>query len=152
MQIPLALATLAIAFTHPAESVKWTGILALVIAFCSATQDIAISAYRIEIIPRDETTKISHASATDDRGLVDGLRAAGRGPVLPGRPAGLDLEPDLRAAGRHVDPDHGRPSSSPARAQQHRERFREAEEKYERALAAEGRPRACGRASRPGWR
>ena len=87
MQIPLALATLAIAFTHPAESVKWTGILALVIAFCSATQDIAISAYRIEIIPprRDDQdlARLRHG----DGGLVDGLRAARRGPVLPGRPA-----------------------------------------------------------------
>src|SRR5690349_3380795 len=31
MQVPLALATAAIAFTHPADSVKWTGVLALAI-------------------------------------------------------------------------------------------------------------------------
>ena len=140
MQIPLALATLAIAFTHPAESVRWTGILALVIAFCSATQDVAISAYRIEVIPRDEPTKISHASADGDRGLVDGVRAAGRGAVLPRRHAGLDLEPDLHAAGRHVDPDHDRGRSSPARASRTGERFEEAEQKYEKALAEKVAP------------
>ncbi len=87
MQIPLALATLAIAFTHPAESVRWTGILALVIAFCSATQDVAISAYRIEIIPPRRADQDLPRVRHGDRGLVDGLRASRRGAVLPGRHA-----------------------------------------------------------------
>jgi PAT family beta-lactamase induction signal transducer AmpG len=37
--------------------------LALFIAVCSATQDVAIDAYRVELIPKNETAAISHGSA-----------------------------------------------------------------------------------------
>jgi PAT family beta-lactamase induction signal transducer AmpG len=139
MQIPLALATLAISFTHPGESVKWTGILALVIAFCSATQDVAIDAYRVEIIAREETTKISHASATTTAGWWTGYALLGAVPFfladLPGWTwgriymllAAMWLPMMLTVAFARE-------------AGQHRERFREAEEKYERALAEKVAP------------
>jgi PAT family beta-lactamase induction signal transducer AmpG len=139
MQIPLALATLAISFTHPAESVKWTGILALTIAFCSATQDIAIDAYRVEIIPRDEPTKISHASATTTAGWWTGYALLGAVPFfladLPGWTWGRIY---VLLAAMWI------PMMVTViltrEAAQHRERFREAEEKYERALAEKVAP------------
>lgn len=82
MQIPLAAATLGLAFTNPGVSVRWTGILALAIAFCSATQDVAIDAYRIEIIPREETKKIAHASAVTTAGWWAGYGLLGAVPFL----------------------------------------------------------------------
>ena len=139
MQIPLALATLAIAFTHPAESVRWTGILALTIAFCSATQDVAIDAYRVEVIPRSEPTKISHASATTTAGWWTGYALLGAVPfLLADRPgwtwnriyillAAIWL-PLIAVSLLVREPKH------------HPERFREAEEKYARALAAKAAP------------
>jgi PAT family beta-lactamase induction signal transducer AmpG len=139
MQIPLALATLGIAFTHPADSVKWTGILALIIAFCSATQDVAIAAYRIEIIGREETTKISHAAATETAGWWTGYALLGAIPFfladLPGWTwnriyvllAAMWLPMMLTVAFAR----EGR---------QLRHRFKEAEEKYERVLAQKAAP------------
>lgn len=62
MQGLMLLATLGIAFTNPAESLLWTSLLALCITTCSATQDVAIDAYRIDIIG-DEKTKLPPAAA-----------------------------------------------------------------------------------------
>jgi PAT family beta-lactamase induction signal transducer AmpG len=139
LQVPLALATLAIAFTHPAESVKWTGILALVIAFCSATQDICISAYRIEIVPREETTKLSHASAAETAGWWTGYALLGAIPFfladMPGwtwnRIYMLLAAMWLPIMATVLLAREGR---------QHRRRFAEAEEKYERVLAQKVAP------------
>ena len=139
MQIPLALATLGIAFTHPAQSVTWTGVLALVIAFCSATQDISISAYRIEIIPREETAKISHASAAETAGWWTGYALLGAVPFFLADQPGwtwnriyvLLAAMWLPIMFTVVFAREGR---------QHRERFREAEEKYERVLAQKVAP------------
>jgi PAT family beta-lactamase induction signal transducer AmpG len=134
MQVILALATLGISFTHPAQSVKWTSILALAIAFASATQDVAIDAYRVEIIPRDEPTKISHASATTTAGWWTGYALLGAVPFfladLPGWTWGRIY---LLLAAMWI------PMIVTVilvrEGHQHRERFAEAEEKYERALA-----------------
>jgi MFS transporter, PAT family, beta-lactamase induction signal transducer AmpG len=134
MQILLALATLGISFTHPAESVRWTSILALTIAFCSATQDVAIDAYRVEIIPREEPTKIAHASATTTAGWWTGYALLGAIPFfladLPGWTWGriylLLATMWIPMMATVLVAREGR---------QHRERFREAEEKYERVLA-----------------
>ena len=139
MQILLALATLGIAFTNPGNSVKLTGALALVIAFCSATQDIAISAYRIEIIPRDETTKISNSAAAETAGWWTGYALLGAIPFfladLPGwtwnRIYILLAAMWLPIMFTVVVAREGR---------QIRERFREAEEKYERLLAQKVAP------------
>lgn len=139
MQIPLALATLGIAFTHPAQSITLTGALALVIAFCSATQDTAIAAYRIEVISRDETTKIAHAAATETAGWWTGYALLGAIPFfladLPGwtwnRIYMLLAAMWLPIMATVVIAREGR---------QLRERFREAEEKYERALAQKVAP------------
>jgi len=144
MQIILCLATLGISFTHPAESVKWTSVLALAIAFASATQDVAIDAYRVEIIPRDEPTKISHASATTTAGWWTGYALLGAIPFfladLPGWTWGRIY---LLLAAMWI------PMMMTVvfarEGQQHRERFREAEEKYERALAQKVAPGAWAR-------
>jgi PAT family beta-lactamase induction signal transducer AmpG len=141
MQVPLALATLAIAFTHPAESVRWTGILALVIAFCSATQDIAISAYRIEVIGREETTKISHASAAETAGWWTGYALLGAIPFfLADMPGWTWNRIYLVLAALWV------PIMATVvfarEGKQRRDRFVEAEQQYEKALA--------GRDQRPG--
>ncbi len=53
-QISVALALLLLSLSHPAQNLKWIAVLAVVIAFWSATQDIAIDALRIETLPPDE--------------------------------------------------------------------------------------------------
>src|SRR4029079_4442697 len=127
-----------------AYSVKLTGALALVIAFCSATQDISISAYRIEIIPREESTKMSHASAAETAGWWTGYALLGAVPFfladLPGWTWGriylLLAAMWLPMMMTVVFAREGR---------QHRERFAEAEQKYERALAEKVAPGAWAR-------
>jgi PAT family beta-lactamase induction signal transducer AmpG len=139
MQILLALATLGIAFTHPAESIKWTGILALTIAFCSATQDTAIDAYRVEIIEREETTKISHASATTTAGWWTGYALLGAVPfLLADRPGWTWNRIYVLLAAMWL------PMMATVflarEGRQKRDRYKEAEEKYERALAQKVAP------------
>ena len=139
MQVPLMLATAGIAFTHPAQSVKWTGVLALVIAFCSATQDISISAYRIEIIPREETTKISHASAAETAGWWTGYALLGSVPFfLADMPGWTWNRIYVLLAAMWI------PLMVAVilarEGKQRRERFKEAEEKYERTLAQKVAP------------
>jgi MFS transporter, PAT family, beta-lactamase induction signal transducer AmpG len=139
MQIPIALATLAIAFTHPAESVKWTGILALTIAFCSATQDVAIDAYRVEIIPRDEPTKIAHASAVTTVGWYTGYALIGAVPFLLADRPGWNWSRIYVLLAAVWIPLMVAVALFPE-AKQHRDRFREAEEKYARVLAGKTSP------------
>ena len=77
MQMVILLATIAIAYTDPSISLLWTSLIALLIAFASATQDIAIDAYRIDIIPRDEAAKIPHGSAMATSGWWTGFSVPG---------------------------------------------------------------------------
>ena len=70
-------AMLAIAFTDPAVSLFWTSSLALLIAIASATQDIAIDAYRIDSIASAEEAKISAAAAAATSGWWTGFGAFG---------------------------------------------------------------------------
>ncbi|WP_100752154.1 AmpG family muropeptide MFS transporter [Vibrio salilacus] len=55
--------TLFIAGVNPAENLMLTSIFALGIATASATQDIAIDAYRIDSFPKSESSKLPQASA-----------------------------------------------------------------------------------------
>ncbi|CAM4319764.1 AmpG family muropeptide MFS transporter [Vibrio agarivorans] len=57
------IATLFIAGVDPAENLMFTSMLALGIAIASATQDIAIDAYRIDTFPKTEASKLPQASA-----------------------------------------------------------------------------------------
>lgn len=65
-------ATAAIGFTNPQHSLVFTSLLALLIATASATQDIAIDAFRIELIPADDDIGISHGSAATTAGWWTG--------------------------------------------------------------------------------
>jgi PAT family beta-lactamase induction signal transducer AmpG len=139
MQILLALATLGIAFTHPAQSVGWTAALALTIAFSSATQDVAVDAYRVEIFSREETTKIAHASATATAGWWTGYALLGSIPFfLADLPGWTWNRIYVLLAAMWI------PMMIAVlvvrEAKQHRERFREAEERYEKALAQKVAP------------
>lgn len=62
MQALMLLATLGIAMTDPAKAILWTSLLALCVTTCSATQDVAIDAYRIDIVGAD-TSRVSAAAA-----------------------------------------------------------------------------------------
>ncbi|MDN3609205.1 MFS transporter [Vibrio ostreicida] len=55
--------TVLIAGVNPAESLILTSVLALGIALASATQDIAIDAYRIDTFPKTESSKLPQAAA-----------------------------------------------------------------------------------------
>ncbi|MGL6315840.1 AmpG family muropeptide MFS transporter [Vibrio sp. WXL103] len=57
------IATLFIAGVNPAENLMFTSMLALAIAIASATQDIAIDAFRIDTFPKTENSKLPQASA-----------------------------------------------------------------------------------------
>ncbi|USD64708.1 MFS transporter [Vibrio sp. SCSIO 43136] len=57
------ISTLFIAGVDPANSLMFTSMLALGIAIASATQDIAIDAYRIDTFPKSQSSKLPQASA-----------------------------------------------------------------------------------------
>ncbi|MDP5188059.1 MAG: MFS transporter [Alishewanella sp.] len=62
MQSIMLCATIAIAFTEPSQSLLLTSLLAMAIALSSATQDVAIDAYRIEMIG-DDKVRVAPAAA-----------------------------------------------------------------------------------------
>ena len=78
IQLALAFAILAMGMTDPAVGPWWTALAVLVVAFLSASQDIVIDAYRIEILP--EALQGAGAAATQV-GYRFGLLAAGAGAV-----------------------------------------------------------------------
>lgn len=61
---------------------------AIVVSFLSATQDIVIDAYRIEILPEDE---LPHGTATNQFGYRLGNFIAGVGTIAIASPEGLNL-------------------------------------------------------------
>jgi len=89
MQLGLFLATLALSRVQPGEMLLGTGAILLLIAFFSATQDIAIDAYRVELIPREDQARISYGSAMATSGWWTGYGLLGALPFwfvdrLPG--------------------------------------------------------------------
>ena len=76
IQAALALSILAMGFADPALNPWLTALAALVVAFLSASQDIVIDAYRIEILPEEEQ---GAGSAATQIGYRFGLLAAGAG-------------------------------------------------------------------------
>jgi PAT family beta-lactamase induction signal transducer AmpG len=62
LQVLLALAILGLGFTNPAVDAGRTALLAVIVAFLSASQDIVIDAYRIELL--DEEQQGAGAAAT----------------------------------------------------------------------------------------
>ena len=53
-QVGLILSIVALGFSHPADDLWRTAMLAVVVAFCSASQDIVIDAYRIESLDEQQ--------------------------------------------------------------------------------------------------
>jgi len=89
MQLALLVATLVLSRVQPDQMLLSTGSILLVIAFLSATQDIAIDAYRVELIPRTDQARISYGSAMATSGWWTGYGLLGALPfwfvgVLPG--------------------------------------------------------------------
>lgn len=89
-QIALLLFSLGIAFTNPGSSLLWTSLLAMGIATASATQDIAIDAYRIAIIPREEKQTITHAAAMATGGWWTGFGLLGALPFFLAGSGGME--------------------------------------------------------------
>ena len=58
----LCVAIVGIALTNPESSLVWTSLLALVVAIAGATQDIAIDAYRIDVLS-DTDSRLQAAGA-----------------------------------------------------------------------------------------
>ncbi len=80
MQAGLLLATVALSRVEPADMLITTGAIMLVIAFLSATQDIAIDAYRVELIPRTDQARISYGAAMATSGWWTGYGLLGAVP------------------------------------------------------------------------
>jgi len=77
-QLGLALAILALGGTDPARAPLATALWALVVAFLSASQDVAIDAWRIEILREHEQ---GAGAAATQVGYRVGLLAAGAGAI-----------------------------------------------------------------------
>jgi PAT family beta-lactamase induction signal transducer AmpG len=77
-QAVLVLAILGMGATDPARAPIATALLALAVAFCSATQDVAVDAYRIEVLRDFEQ---GAGAAATQSGYRIGLLAAGAGAI-----------------------------------------------------------------------
>lgn len=69
--------TLQIAGLDPSNNLALTSMFALVVATASATQDIAIDAFRIDTFPKSESTKMPQASAMAVMGWWTGYSLPG---------------------------------------------------------------------------
>lgn len=78
VQLLLVGALIGLGFSDPATDVVRTAIWVLVVAFLSASQDILIDAYRIEILEEDE---LAYGSAMINFGARTGMLIGGAGTV-----------------------------------------------------------------------
>lgn len=78
IQIALALAIAALGMGDPAEGVAYIAAMAFVVAFLSASQDIVVDAYRIEILADHEQ---GAGAAMTQAGYRIGLLVAGAGAI-----------------------------------------------------------------------
>lgn len=90
MQLVILFCVVCIAFTNPALSLVMTSLLALLIAVASATQDIAIDAYRIETMKAEETDKIPAAAAMATSGWWTGYSLPGAVALILSDQAGVE--------------------------------------------------------------
>lgn len=88
MQVLIAVGCFTMSQLNIQEQLYWMALLGFFIALCSATQDIAIDAYRVDIIGTEEKDKLSAASAMATSGWYTGFGALGAIPFfvadLPG--------------------------------------------------------------------
>lgn len=82
MQCLMLVGTLALSRFDPSAHLELTGLLLLSIAICSATQDVAIDAYRVELFPREDQVLISYGSAMATSGWWTGYGLLGALPFL----------------------------------------------------------------------
>ncbi|MBP2299199.1 AmpG family muropeptide MFS transporter [Azospirillum picis] len=75
-QAALVAALLALGSTNPGADLWWTALCAVLVAFCSASQDIVVDAYRVEVL---EESRQAAGSAVLVLGYRFGLMAAGAG-------------------------------------------------------------------------
>ena len=75
-QLALMAAIVGLGTTNPVENLGWTAILSLAVTFCSASQDIVIDAYRVEIL---EERQYGAGAATIVFGYRIGMLASGAG-------------------------------------------------------------------------
>ncbi|MEM7053146.1 MAG: MFS transporter [Pseudomonadota bacterium] len=80
IQIGLLIVTLLLSRTDPAANLTAVGLLMLSIAILSATQDLVIDAYRVELIPRSDSERISYGSAMATSGWWTGYSLLGAVP------------------------------------------------------------------------
>lgn len=78
IQILLAAAIVALGFGDPRESIAYIAVMALAVAFLSASQDIVIDAYRIDILADHEQ---GAGAAMTQTGYRFGLLVAGAGAI-----------------------------------------------------------------------
>lgn len=144
LQILMVAATLGLAFTDPEGTDTFfgrevTGLLivaslALFIAICSATQDVAIDAYRVELIPRHETAVISHGSAMTTCGWWVGYGFLGVVPFMIADLPGWDWGRIYFILAALWVPLMIAVLWAP-KSRQKRDRFEKTEQQYEAALA-----------------
>lgn len=77
MQLVLLVMTLGMTQVDPSQGLFWTSLVALGIATAGATMDVAIDAYRIDVIPRHEQGAISHGAAAATAGWWTGYSLTG---------------------------------------------------------------------------
>lgn len=75
-QLALIAALLGLASSHPAQAPLLTAVMAILVAFCSASQDIVIDAYRVEILDKES---YAAGAATAVFGYRVGMLVAGAG-------------------------------------------------------------------------
>ncbi len=79
IQAGLGVAIVALGATHPRSAPLWTALGALLVAFLSASQDIVVDAYRIEIVTEHEQ---GAGAAMTQFGYRIGTLASGAGALL----------------------------------------------------------------------
>ena len=82
MQLFIATCCILMANIHIQQQLYFVALLGLIIAICSATQDIAIDGYRIDIIPTDDKDNLSAASAAATAGWWTGYGGLGAIPFF----------------------------------------------------------------------
>ncbi len=95
IQVPLMLAIFALGQTEPQQQLLPTVLLAILVAFLSASQDIVIDAYRIELLEADEQ---GAGAAATQWGYRFGLLAAGAGALYAAQFGGWHVAYTVMAA------------------------------------------------------
>jgi PAT family beta-lactamase induction signal transducer AmpG len=95
IQLPLAFAILALGLTDPRIDPGVTALVAVIVAFLSASQDIVIDAYRIELLRPDEQ---GAGAAATQWGYRFGMLAAGAGALYAAMFGGWAFAYGLMAA------------------------------------------------------